>query len=197
MKKSDKSINYPLSISIFACVLYAISTFVLNIFLSLNSVVLEVWANLLIFCLLFIVSTIIVLTKKVSIKSFILKTTTILYTVLSFILNITFAITASLSMWHWTTIVLLAVYSVAISLMLVFLKINSYLIRTLIYYVVSYICFFILTNVIGGYTAGNLTIILFGIFALSYIAGSIIFFYIKRSFLQIENEEQEYKKQFD
>ena len=197
MKKTEKPINYPLSIFIFACVIYSIFNVIFSFLLTRRNVVLEVWANLLIYTLIFIVSAIVVLSKKLVLKSFILKASTVIYTVLSVILNIVFAIISSISMWHWTTVVLLVVYSIAVSLLLAYLKLNSYLLRTLIYYVISIASFYLLTNVIGGYTAGNTTIMLFGIFTLTYIVGSVIYFYIKRSFFAIENEEQEYKKQFD
>lgn len=197
MKKNKTIINYPLSILSLTCIIFAIFTFVLNIFLSVKRVVLEVWANLLIFCVILIVSAIIVLSKKLVIKSFVLKASTIIFSILSISLNITLAIVAKLNMWHWYTVVLIAAYSLAVTFMLKYLRLNSYLLRAFIYYCVSIVSFYLLTNVIGGYKAGNTNILLFGIFTLAYIIASIVFFYIKRSFFKFENEEQEYKKQFD
>ena len=197
MKKDIKEFNYPLSIFTFACIVYAVSTFFLNIFLSLKGVALEVWANLLIFALILIVSSIIVLVKKIAIKSFIPKSIAIIYTILSTALNVSLAIVAELNMWHWTTVILLAAYSLIITILLKYLRLNSYLLRSFINYLISIFSFFLLTNVIGRYKAGDLNILFFGIFTLTYIVMSIVFFYVKRSFLQIENEEQDYKKQFD
>ena len=197
MKKDIKEFNYPLSIFTFACIVYAVSTFFLNIFLSLKGVALEAWANLLIFALILIVYTIIVFLKNIVIKSFIPKSIAIIYTILSTALNVSLAIVAELNMWHWTTVILLAAYSLIITILLKYLRLNSYLLRSFIYYLISIFSFFLLTNVIGRYKAGNLNILLFGIFTHTYIVMSIVFFYVKRSFLQIENEEQDYKKQFD
>ena len=142
MKKDIKEFNYPLSIFTFACIVYAVSTFFLNIFLSLKGVVLEVWANLLIFALILIVSTIIVLVKKIAIKSFIPKSIAVIYTILSTALNVSLAIVAELNMWHWTTVALLATYSLIISILLKYLRLNSYLLRSFIYYLISIFTFF-------------------------------------------------------
>ena len=100
-------------------------------------------------------------------------------------------------MWtHWSIILILA-YSILVALLSHYIKVNNFLITSIIYYVVSISAFMTLTVLIADYREKNYSMILFGAFTVFFVFYSIVHFFIKRKFYRFENDEKEYKRQFD
>ena len=199
MKQKEKKDNLPLSILILSCVLYAPTSIIINLIcsLTLNGMLLQAWANLIIFAIFFIVGLFLYFSFRISATNYIVNRSAVIYTTISFILNTLVFIIENGKIWTLYSIILILVYSIFTTLLMKYLKIKSYLIKTLIYYVLSLVSFLILTVGIAGYKTGNLVMIFLGSFTIFYVISSIIYFYVKRSFASYENEEKVYKRQFD
>ncbi|MBQ8145273.1 MAG: hypothetical protein IJ039_00675 [Clostridia bacterium] len=194
--KSNKNILHILEI---ACFFYLPITFTINFLchFMLNGKLLQAWANLIIFLITFVIALIVGFKSQFRIKDGIVRNTCSIYTILSFIINTFVFIIDDGKMWSVKSMILILSFAIIIALLLRYLKIKLYLIRTLIYYCVCLAAFMFLTVGIAEYTNGNNTMLLFGIFTIVYAIISIIYFYVKRSFLSFENDEKNYKRQFD
>ncbi len=199
MKQKEKTDNLPLNILILSCVLYAPTSILINLIcsLTLNEKLLQAWANLIIFAIALVIGLFLYFSFRVRAVNYIINRSAVIYTVISFILNTLVFIIENGKIWTLYSIVLILVYSIVTALFMKYIKIKSYLIKTLIYYVLSLASFLILTVGIAGYKSGNLVMIFFGSFTIFYVISSITYFYVKRSFASYENEEKVYKRQFD
>ena len=199
MKQKEKKENIPIVILILTCVLYAPTSILINLFcaLTLHGKLLQAWANLIIFALILIVSMFIYFPFKIQAKNYIIKRTSIIYTIVSFIVNTVVFIIENGRIWTYNSLILILCYSLITALLMKYLKIKSYLVKTFIYYALSLASFLLLTIAIAGYKTGNLVMIFIGSFTIFYVISSITYFYVKRSFVSYENEEKVYKRQFD
>ena len=199
MDIKEKQLTVFIKIIKLSCLIYTPVSFLINLLCSLltNGHLLNLWANFLLFAISFLISLFFVFKKKYkeTSKFFIYQVT--IYTAVSFIINSFVFIINDGGMWDIVSITLILIYSTIIAFLMFFLKLKSYLISTLIYYAISLASFLLLTVVIANYDKSNSIMILFGSFTIAYIILSIIFFFIKRSFYKYENEEKEYKRQFD
>ena len=199
MDIKEKQLTVFIKIIKLSCLIYTPVSFFINLLCSLltNGHLLNLWANFLLFAISFLISLFCVFKKKYkeASKFFIYQVT--IYTVVSFIINSFVFVINDGGMWDIISITLILIYSTIIAFLMFFLKLKSYLISTLIYYAISLASFLLLTVVIADYDKSNSIMILFGSFTIAYIILSIIFFFVKRSFYKYENEEKEYKRQFD
>ena len=198
MNKNVKN-NTILRILSLACLFYLPVTITINLLCSFSpkGALLKVWANMILFFICFVIALIVNFKSKFEIKHIILKNIGYIYTIISFAVNLVVYIIEDGKLWKISTMLLIFSYSVVVAILLKYLKIKSYLVSTLIYYCVSLSSFMILTVGIAKYTTGNSTMLLFGIFTIVYVIVSIIYYFVKRSFLSFENEEKSYKRQFD
>lgn len=199
MKEKVSSNKFILHILAIACVFYLPCTLFINLICHfvLNGRLLQAWANLIVFFIVFIFALILNIKTKFLIKNGIIRNIGYIYSILSFSINLLVFILEDGKMWTILSMLLILLYSIIASILLQYLKIGNYLVRSLIYYVVSIVSFMILTVGIAKYTEGNSTMLLFGIFTIVYIIIAIVYFYIKRSFYSYENKEKAYKRQFD
>ncbi|MBE6673688.1 MAG: hypothetical protein E7596_01120 [Ruminococcaceae bacterium] len=199
MNKKEKKEKLPLLILILSCVVYAPTSILINLVcsLTLNEKLLQAWANLIIFAISFIIGLFLYFLFHVSANNPIINYSATIYTIISFIINTFVFIIEDGKVWTKYSIILILCYSLIIALTIRYLKIKSYLIKSLIYYALSLASFLILTVVIAGYNTGNLVMIFIGSFTIFYVISSVTYFYVKRSFASYENEEKAYKRQFD
>lgn len=191
----------------YACAIFAPLSFSVNVicgFSLFEHSLLKLWACALIFGLSFFIALAIVICKKTRIKNNVIKHSAVLYTILSFVLGLYHVMFEAIhdfevkdTMWSVYSFILIFAYSILTSVMLSFIKIKYFLISTLIYYAVGLSSFLVLTTVIGEHGEGNGTMILFGTFTIIYAVSSAVYFFVKRAFAQFENEEKDYKPQFD
>lgn len=199
MKQKEKKENLPISILILSCVLYAPTSILINLICSvtLHGKLLQAWANLIIFAITLIAALFIYFSFRIRAKNFIIKRASTIYTSISFIFNTFVFIIENGKIWTYDSIILILLYSVITAVLMKFLVIKSYLIKTFLYYVISLTSFLLLTVGIAGYNSGNHVMIFIGSFTIFYVVSSITYFYVKRSFASYENEEKVYKRQFD
>lgn len=203
MKKVDNKSPDILTILILSCAIYSVISVLINLICSLSikvTTMLQLWACVIIFAISFIFATIFAFKKKIRVELShnIIYSMFCFYTVLSALLSaIALIIPAGTMLWCLYSMLLVIAYSLIISLMRAYLKVKNYLISALIYYGVSLITFMILTNLIAQFNEGNQTMIFFGSFSIAYLILAVLYFYIKRSFERIDNEEKSYKQQFD
>ena len=199
MKKNEKPVLKPIDLLILSCVIYTPITIIINLLchLMLHGAMLKIWANLIVFGVSALIASIAFFAKKVKIKDLIVSRTAWIYTILSFLINTFVYIIWEGYLWKIWTIILLFSYALIVSVLMKILKIKNYLIRTLIYYALSLGAFLTMTLAIADYDSGNSAMLLFAFFTVFYIVSSFLFYFVRRSFLAYENEEKEYKRQFD
>ncbi len=201
-----KEIKQPLKITDvlrLSCLYFAPIFFIINFICALisgNGVMLVPWASALIFALTFIVALIISIVKKPCERSAALSIITnccCFFAAISFIITLVVFIINDGSIWNLWGLLLVLSVSTVISLLMYFVKLKSFLVSAFMYYAVSVASFMVLITGVGKYTQGNIAIISFSIYSSVFVVSAIVYFFIKRSFEQIENEEKTYKRQFD
>ncbi len=200
MKVKEEFKPTPLSILIFACVIFAPFSFLINFICGISitpTTLLQLWASILIFAIMFLISLIVTFVKKINYRKRAINYFACAYTSISFVLNTFAAIVEGTSVWSIYSLLLVAGYSILISVLFTFIKIKNYLLSTFVYYILSITAFLILTIVIAECNEGYQIMLSFGIFSVSFAISSVIYFYVKRSIAQIENEEKTYKPLFD
>ena len=186
-----------------SCLYFAPIFFLINLICVLatgNSVMLVPWASALIFALTYVIALIVTSLKKPKHnKKFykIVTNTSCIFSSVSFLITLVVYLLNDGSIWNIWGLLLVLFTSALISVLIEFLTIKSFLIKALIFYAVSVSSFICLITAVGHYTQGNVALISFSIYSAVYVVSAIIFFVIKRLFEQFDNEEKEYKRQFD
>lgn len=199
MNNKVKPTNKFLNILFLSCIFFTPASIVINLFsyFFLGGRLMHAWASFFVFCVAFIVSSILVVKKNADIKNFIIRASASIYTIISFLLNLFVFIIMDGSLWKIQSILLIIAYALIVALLMKYMTVKSYLIKSLVYYAISIIFFLILTVSIAKYNSGNTVVIIFIVFSAVFILFSVLLFYIKRTFFKYENEEKAYKKQFD
>ena len=200
MKTKEEFKPHILTVLALACIIFTPFSFIINFICGVSitaSTLLQLWAGILIFSLCFIFALIMMLVKKVNYKKSAINYCSYLYTSIYFIINIFVMAVEGTSLWNLYSLLLLVPYSVIMAILMQKLKLNSYLLRALIYYTLSVTSFLILTSAIGNYNQGYTTIILFASFTLAFVLCAFVYFFIKRSMAQAENDDKVYKPMFD
>ena len=201
MKPIENKTTNISSILILSCSIYAPLCALINFLCGVSltaTTLLKLWAIVVIFAFTFVIALVIAVTKKINYENLSWYAYCVcIYSILSAALTVYSSIFVGSYIWSLYSLFLVIAYSSIVSLLLSFVKIKSYLISTLMYYAISLAAFMVLTTVIASYNKGNLTMILFGSFSLFYTVCSILYYFVKRSFAQYDNEEKEYKPQFD
>ena len=198
-KKNELPSNTPIALFVLTSVIYTPVTIGINVlcYLLLHRQLLVAWANLLIFCVIALGSAIALYGCHSYCKNKLINRIATIYTLISFPINAFVYIIMDGSLWKLSTIFLIFGYAVLTSVLIEFLKIKSYLIRTFIYYVISLVSFLTVTILIANYTEGTAEMLLFLFFTIFYFFCSIVFYYIRRSVENLDNEDKAYKRQFD
>ena len=189
-----------LSILVLTCAIYSPFSFIINficgVAITVNTM-LQLWASLLIFAVIFIIALTVTFTKKINYKKSVLNLFGCAYAAISFVLNVFVMFVEGTHVWSLYSLLLVCAYSVIFALLYVYLKLKSFLLTALVYYAVSIISFLILTAAIAGCSEGNQIMLAFGIFSAFYALISVVCFFVKRSIEQIANDEKAYKPMFD
>ena len=202
--KNNTSLSIFLDITRFTCLFYTPLMVIINLFcgLNLNGKLLHWWANLILLAISFIVAIFPSVKKhksnvfdKIAFK--LVFKASIFFTVVSILVNILVLMIENGIFWSLSSILLILLYSISMSIMTHFIKIKSYLASTLIYYVSNCLYFSLLTINIAGLGKGNALIIVIAVFSLSYALLSVIYYLIKKSIKQLDEDEKVYKRQFE
>ncbi len=98
--------------------------------------------------------------------------------------------------WNIFTILMIVALSLIVAIITIYLPIKNYLLKSIIYYVVIAIPYFIITVSFGNYGEGNKLIIVFFVYTIVYTIARIITFIMLKSIKTIENNKKEYSKMF-
>lgn len=117
-----------------------------------------------------------------------------LYTFLFLSLNL--STLALKNIWNIWTILLLAVLSFAVSIVHYFVKIKSSFLKSVIYFILFGIVYFIITLYFGDFGQGHKLLIIIAIFLLSFALISTILHLINKALYNNENANKKYDKIF-
>lgn len=193
--------NYAiLNILALSCVFFAPITFFLNFICAISistRSVLQLWACIFVFAVSFLISLIVYFLKGTKIKNKLYRNINCFYSIISIVFCTIAAIIQNPTITNIYVQLTIVAYAFVASAVISFLKVKSYLLQAIIHYIISVAPFLLITSVISDIVTGNGTMILLGSFTGVYLLITIAYFYFKRSFAQIDNEEKAYKPQFD
>lgn len=98
--------------------------------------------------------------------------------------------------WNIFTVLIIFVLSLIITAICLFIPINNYFIKSIIYYVIIAIPYFIITLGFGKYGEGNKIIIVFFVYTIVYTVARIVSFILLELSNNIKNSKKEYSKKF-
>ena len=189
-----------------SCLIYTISSFILNFLPWLfskksQSTMLTIWANLIILIISVIVSVIIEykLRKKEKNTSSLLKLVflcSIIYTLSSYLLNITQYIIQKENFWNGYTLLILLLFSSVASFSIEKIKFKSYLVSSIFNFILIGIFYYIFYVVKAKFNEGNSALVSLGIYCGIYITSAIVYYLIVRKKKNQENSEKSYKNLF-
>lgn len=190
------------SISTLSCVIFTLFSLLFNIFYSiiLWPLLPNIAVNLITLLISFILSSIIMIFSIMIKKPFLIKKinfvffSCILFTSIFVIFNISTVILKDV--WNLYSILIILTLSFLISIVKFYVPIKSFIVKSIIYYIMISIPYFIITLAFGNYGAGNNFIIVFAIYTLIFLLCNIIIFTIKGIKKKAENENKQYTKQF-
>ena len=184
------------------CILFTIFSLLFNVFYSiiLWPLLPNIGVNLLTLLISFILASIILIFSqmlkkpiKITKFSFILLAP-ILFTAIFVVFNISTVFLKNV--WNLYSILIILVLSFVISLIKFYVPIKSFLLKSIIYYILFAIPYFIITLAFGDYGKENQFLIVFAVYTVVYILSNIIVFLIKKHKQKSDNESKEYIKQF-
>ena len=189
------------------CLSYMISSFIINFttwlfsYKDKQSRMLEIWANILIFAICFTVCTIIICKnrKKETNSNLIYQfasITAIIYTLSTTSTNIVQYIIKKENFWNGYTLLILLLFSIIASILILKLKIKSYLVASIVNFFIIGIFYYIIYVVKAGYTKGNALLVSLGIYSVVYIISAVIYYLITQNKRKKENSEKAYKSLF-
>ncbi|MBQ8545885.1 MAG: hypothetical protein IJ437_02965 [Clostridia bacterium] len=184
------------------CVIFTIISLVFNCFYSilLWPLLPNIGVNLLTLLISFIPALIILLVRYklkkplINTKMKIVYSISVVYSSIFIIFNISTVFFKDV--WNLYTILIILLLSIIISIIRYYVPISNYLIKTIIYFIVLAIPYFIITLAFAGLGKGNAIIIVFSVYAVAYIISSVTIFLIIRARAKAENNNKSYKKQF-
>jgi len=200
MKTQEAFKPHVLTVLALTCIAFTPLSFIINFICGVSitiSTMLQLWAGILIFALCFLISLIKMIIKKINYKKSAINYFSYLYTAIYFVLNIFVMAVDNTNIWNLFSLLILVPYSAIIAILMQYLRLNSFLLREIIYYALSVTSFLLLTSVIGDYNQGYMTMILFGTFTVVFSIGAFIYYLVKRSIEQAENDDKAYKPMFD
>ena len=199
MKQTIQPTNKLLTILTLSCTIFTPSSIGINLIshFALKGNLMHVWACLLVFIIIFIVSAFLVLKHSKQIQNKAIIFGSCMYTIISFSINLFVFIIMDGSLWKIESSILILIYSAIFAYFYYYLKIKSYLKKTIIYYALSLTSFLILTVAFAKYNSGNTVVLLLSIFSIVFIIIAVIIYYVKKAFQRFENEEKPYKRLLD
>lgn len=191
----------------FACGLFAPLTLLIDLFIGFfisKTGLLSIGATMVLLIVAFAVSAFIVILKD-GLSSPLNKLKMMwysfsFYTYISVILKIIVSLVNLSGDAHWSidvfSILIIAVFSALISALICYLKLKSFSINTLIYFIVIGVFYYLITVTIGGLDVGNNLILILGIYIGAFAICALCTLIVKRHKAIKQRESQKYKKQF-
>ena len=198
LNKNEKAVD----IAVVTCILFTFFSLIFNVFYStiLWPLLPNIGVNLLTLLLAFIISSVIFVIRYSLKKSPLIsklnlfEITTIFYTTIFIIFNVlTFFIK---DVWNLYTILIILALSFALTIIKLYVNISNFLLKSLIYYLIISIPYFIIALVFAGYDKGNQIIIVFATYTIIYAIINISAYLLISAKLKRENESKKYTKQF-
>ncbi len=191
----------------FACALFAPLTLLIDLFIGFfisKTGLLSLGATLVLLIVAFAISAFLIILKDGLVKPLekakMMWYSFAFYTCISVILKIIVSLVNLSGDAHWSinvfSILIVAVFSALISALICYLKLNSFSIQTLIYFLAIGIFYYLITVTIGGLDVGNNLILILGIYIGAFAVCAISTLIIKRHKAIKQRESQKYKKQF-
>ena len=190
------------SIAVLSCILFTLFSLLFNTFYSiilwplLPNIGVNLFTLLLAFTISAIVFTISYKLKKPIIvtKLNLITVTTVFYSSIFVIFNIlTFFFK---DVWNFYTILIIFALSFVLTIIKIYVQISNYLLKSLIYYLVISIPYFVITLVFAGYDKGNQIVVVFAIYTLIFIIININSYLLISAKRKRENQNKQYTKQF-
>jgi hypothetical protein len=191
----------------FSCAIFAPLTLLLDLFIGLfisKTGLLSLGATLTLLIISFGISAFVVILKDGLLKPLekikMMWYSFSFYTCISVILKIIvyFVNISKKALWSIDlySIIVIAVFSVLVSALICYVKLESFSIKALIYFVTVGIFYYLITVTIGGLNVGNNLILILGIYIGAFIICTILTILIKRLKETKQRESQKYKSQF-
>ena len=199
--------NLVIKMLFLTCILFAPITLLVDILISIivsKSSLLSLGATFIILLVCFIISAFVITLKESSPKALtkarILYYSCSFYTFLSILLKfvVTIVNLSKKIVWNTTifSIILIFTFSILISICILYLKINSIVLKITIYFFVIGIFYYLLTVTIGGLNVGNYLILILSTYVLGFALAFAVVLFIKSHKKNKENENTPYQKQF-
>lgn len=200
----DKTKTVIIKISVLSCVVHSVLSTLINLlcWFLLDKRLPTLAFAFAIFGISFLVSAITVLIKKK--KDFscgkIIKwlgRSACVYTPVSLFLNLLVYMINSGLFWNIYSILLIILFSLTVGACTVWFRPKKFIYGALLYFVITFVIYCLITISIGGYGEGNKYIVLIGVYLIVYAVCTIIIYFIKRSLDKDKQNNLPYKNQFN
>ncbi|MBE6624139.1 MAG: hypothetical protein E7622_00690 [Ruminococcaceae bacterium] len=192
---------------VFSCAIFAPLTLFTDLFIGFfisKTGLLSLGATLSLLIIAFAISAFVVILKDGLVKplerakmmwySFSFYTCiSVILKIIVYLINVSKKVLWSIDIY---SIIIIAVFSALISALLCYLKLQSFSIKALIYFVTVGIFYYLITVTIGGLDVGNNLILILGIYIGAFVLCTIFTLLIKRLKETKQRESQKYKNQF-
>lgn len=200
----DKTKTVIIKISVLSCVVHSVLSTLINLlcWFLLDKRLPTLAFAFAIFGISFLVSAITVLIKKkkdFSCGKFIkwLGRSACVYTPVSLFLNLLVYMINSGLFWNIYSILLIILFSLTVGACTVWFRPKKFIYGALLYFVITFVIYCLITISIGGYGEGNKYIVLIGVYLIVYAVCTIIIYFIKRSLDKDKQNNLPYKNQFN
>ena len=190
-----------------SCAIFAPLTLLIDLFVGFfisKTGLLSIGATLALLIISFAISAFIVILKDGLIKPLskvkMMWYSFSFYTCISVILKVLVSLINISKKSHWSinvfSILIIAIFSIAISALICYLKLQSFSIKAIIYFFFVGVAYYLITVTIGGLNTGNNLILILGVYLVTFVTCTILALIIKRTKKIKERESQKYKNQF-
>lgn len=186
------------------CFIYSIFFLIMNsiCWFLVENELLTIWANLIFFVISLIIAIPIYYRgQKKQRNQFspafsLITYSTVVFTALTFSLNLLVYMMNNGLIWTIYSIYLMLLYSLIATIVKKLIKINSYLIKSIIYYVITCIFYVLIVIYIGSFGGGNKIFVHISIFTVSFALISVIIYLINKKLNDMNNNDSPYRNQF-
>ena len=196
-----------LNMLMLSCAIFAPLTLLIDLFIGFfisKTGLLSIGATLALLIISFAISAFVVILKDGLVnpltKAKMMWYSFAFYTCISVILKILVSLINISKKSHWSinvfSILIIAIFSVAVSALICYLKLQSFSFKAIIYFFLIGIAYYLITVTIGGLNTGNNLILILGVYIAAFVVCTILTLIIKRAKETKERESQKYKKQF-
>lgn len=186
------------------CLIYSITTIILNliaVFIASSTVnLLKIEASLIVLAICSLISFLIVYLNKKEVKEptktlSIINLSSIFYTIFSIVVNIFAYIFKIDNFWDIYSILIILVFSIILSIFVSFVRIKSYLLSTIVYFLVIGVFYCIIFIAKTGFKGSNILIVL-GIYIAMFVLASVLYYFIFKAKEKQKDEEKSYDNMF-